>query len=47
GFRYYVFLRKKSADVISSNNRLSIIIGAIFGALFLSRLAAFLENPIA
>ncbi|CAG2534716.1 Prolipoprotein diacylglyceryltransferase [Maribacter dokdonensis] len=47
GFRYYVFLRKKSADVISSNNRLSIIIGAVFGALFLSRLVAFFENPIA
>lgn len=44
-FRYYVFLRKKSSDTISSNNRLSIIIGAIFGALFLSRLVAFFENP--
>ncbi|MEP2056534.1 MAG: prolipoprotein diacylglyceryl transferase family protein [Maribacter litoralis] len=47
GFRYYVFLRKKSTDVISPNNRLSIIIGAIFGALLLSRLVAFFENPIA
>jgi len=45
-FRYYVVLRKKSADTISSNNRLSIIIGAIFGALFLSRLVAFFENPV-
>lgn len=44
-FRYYVFLRKKGGDAISSNNRLSIIIGAIFGALFLSRIVAFLENP--
>lgn len=47
GFRYYVFLRKRSTDVISSNNRLSIIIGAVFGALFLSRLVAFFENPAA
>ena len=47
GFRYYVFLRKRSADVISSNNRLSIIIGAVFGALFLSRVVAFFENPVA
>ncbi|MEP2239064.1 MAG: diacylglyceryl transferase, partial [Maribacter sp.] len=47
GFRYYIFLRKKSTDVISSNNRLSIIIGAVFGALFLSRLVAFFENPVA
>lgn len=47
GFRYYVFLRKKSVDSISSNNRLSILIGAVFGALFLSRFVAFFENPIA
>ncbi|WP_299798888.1 prolipoprotein diacylglyceryl transferase family protein [uncultured Maribacter sp.] len=47
GFRYYVLLRKNSADVISSNNRLSIIIGAVFGALFLSRVVAFFENPVA
>jgi len=46
GFRNYVFLRKRSTDFISSNNRLSIIIGAIFGALFLSRLVAFFENPV-
>ncbi|MFS4492684.1 prolipoprotein diacylglyceryl transferase family protein [Maribacter sp. 2308TA10-17] len=45
-FRYYLLLRKKSSDSISSNNRLSIIIGAIFGALFLSRLIAFFENPV-
>ncbi len=45
-FRYYVFLRKKAKDTISSNNRLSIIIGAIFGALFFSRFIAFLENPV-
>jgi len=45
GFRYYVILRRKNQDQISSNNRLSIIIGAIFGALFLSRLVAFFENP--
>ena len=45
-FRYYIYLRKRSDDTISSNNRLSIIIGAIFGALLFSRLFAFLENPI-
>jgi len=42
-FRYYLYLRK---DKISSTNRLSIIIGAVFGALIFSRLVAFLENPI-
>ncbi|WP_298478375.1 prolipoprotein diacylglyceryl transferase family protein [uncultured Maribacter sp.] len=46
GFQYYRFLRKKSSDLISSTNRLSIIIGAIFGALFLSRFVAFFENPV-
>lgn len=45
-FRYYVFLRKRSADAISSNNRLSILIGAVFGALLFSRLIAFFENPV-
>lgn len=45
-FRYYVFLRKKSKDVISSNNRLSIILGAALGALIGSRLVGFLENPL-
>lgn len=45
-FRYYIFLRKKSSDSISSNNRLSIIIGAIFGALFFSRFFALIENPV-
>lgn len=44
-FRYYVILRRKSNDSISSNNRLSIIIGAVFGALLFSRLLAFMENP--
>jgi phosphatidylglycerol---prolipoprotein diacylglyceryl transferase len=44
-FRYYIFLRKKSTDLISNNNRLSIILGAILGALIGSRLIGFLENP--
>lgn len=45
-FRYYVLLRRRSNDVISSNNRLSIILGAALGALIGSRLIGFLENPI-
>ncbi|WP_345005428.1 prolipoprotein diacylglyceryl transferase [Snuella lapsa] len=45
-FRYYVLLRRKSKDVISTNNRLSIILGAALGALIGSRLVGFLENPI-
>lgn len=46
GFRYYVMLRRKQKDVISSNNRLSIILGAALGALIGSRLIGFLENPM-
>lgn len=45
-FRYYIWLRKKSNDRISNTNRLSIILGAIFGALIGSRLIGFLENPL-
>ena len=45
-FRYYVILRRKSNDVISSNNRLSIILGAAIGALLGSRLVGVLENPL-
>ncbi|WP_109299309.1 prolipoprotein diacylglyceryl transferase family protein [Aquimarina sp. AU474] len=46
GFRYYVYLKKRSNDLISSNNRLSIIIGAVFGAFLGSRIVGFLEYPV-
>ncbi|WP_074408878.1 MULTISPECIES: prolipoprotein diacylglyceryl transferase family protein [Aquimarina] len=45
GFRYYVHLKKRTQDPISSSNRLSIIIGAVFGAFFGSRFFGFLEHP--
>jgi prolipoprotein diacylglyceryltransferase len=45
-FRYYVFLKKRSTDHISSNNRLTIILGAAIGALIGSRVVGFLENPV-
>ena len=45
GFRYFMFLRKKQGDVIASENRTWILIGAIFGALLGSRLIGGLENP--
>ncbi|MCK8480403.1 prolipoprotein diacylglyceryl transferase [Psychroserpens algicola] len=45
-FRYYVVLRRKSNDHISSGNRLSIILGAALGALIGSRVVGFLENPL-
>tara|TARA_R110002033_G_scaffold50094_4_gene97059 strand:+ start:14 stop:757 length:744 start_codon:yes stop_codon:yes gene_type:complete len=46
GFRYYIFLKRRQKDVISSNNRLSIILGAALGALIGSRLVGILENPL-
>lgn len=45
-FRYYVYLRKKTVDPISSDHRLSIIVGAVFGALLGSRLIGFFEYPL-
>ena len=45
-FRYYVWLRKKRTDQISSGNRLSIILGAIVGAFIGSRFIGYLENPM-
>ncbi|MBQ0733456.1 prolipoprotein diacylglyceryl transferase [Aquimarina celericrescens] len=46
GFRYYVYLKKNTQDPITNTRRLSIIIGAVFGAFFGSRIVGFLENPI-
>lgn len=46
GYRYYVFLRKRTNDTIVSSNRLSIILGAAIGAFLGSRIMGFLENPV-
>jgi phosphatidylglycerol:prolipoprotein diacylglycerol transferase len=45
GFRYFLRLRAKEGDSISSPNRTLILIGAIFGAFIGSRLIGGLENP--
>jgi phosphatidylglycerol---prolipoprotein diacylglyceryl transferase len=45
-FRYYTYLRKQISDTISHTNRLSIILGAIVGALIGSRFIGFVENPL-
>lgn len=47
GFRYFIYLRKKQGDRISSMNRTWVLIGAIFGALIGSRLVGGLEDPVA
>src|SRR6218665_625152 len=46
GYRYYVFLRKRTNDTIVSANRLSIVLGAAIGAFLGSRIMGFLENPV-
>ncbi|MBL6447205.1 prolipoprotein diacylglyceryl transferase [Fulvivirga sp. 29W222] len=45
-FRYYLFLRRKVADHLSTSTRLTIILGATFGALIGSRIIGFMENPV-
>ncbi|WP_154640152.1 prolipoprotein diacylglyceryl transferase [Lewinella sp. W8] len=45
GYRYYVYLKQRSADRISSGNRSTIIIGAALGALIGSRVFGWLEHP--
>lgn len=45
GYRYYVYLKKHTHDLIGSHNRLMIFIGAAFGAFVGSHLLGILENP--
>lgn len=45
GIRVYYYLRKKSTDSISDENRLFILVGAMLGALIGSRVIANLETP--
>jgi len=43
-YRYYVYLKRRRGDAISSENRLWIILGATIGALLGSRLVGGMEN---
>jgi phosphatidylglycerol:prolipoprotein diacylglycerol transferase len=45
GFRYFLYLRKNQQDAINSSNRIWILIGAIFGSIFGSRIVGGLEDP--
>ncbi len=44
GFRYFLFLRKRKGDEVSTQNRMIIIVGALFGAILGSRLVGGLED---
>ena len=46
GYRYYVYVRKRTGDTISSSNRLTLILAAAVGAFIGSRVVGFLENPV-
>ena len=46
GFRFFIYLKNKKGDILNSDNRVWIIIAAIFGALLGSRLVGGLENPV-
>ena len=45
GYRYYAWLRKNTRDQITSSQRLTIFIGAAFGAFIGSHLVGIFENP--
>jgi phosphatidylglycerol---prolipoprotein diacylglyceryl transferase len=45
-YRYYIFLKRRTPDLISPSNRISIILGAALGAFVGSRMMGFLENPM-
>jgi phosphatidylglycerol---prolipoprotein diacylglyceryl transferase len=46
GFQYYLYLRKKSVDLISDDHRLWIFIGAAFGGFLGSHILGIFEKPI-
>ena len=45
GFRYFVYLRSKAEDKISTDDRTIILIAAAAGAFLFSRLVGAFENP--
>lgn len=44
GFKYFQYLRRNSGDRLSGTNRSWVLVGAIFGSLFGSRILGGLEN---
>ena len=45
GFRYFLYLRKRTIDTISNDNRTLIFIAAALGAFLGSRFIAYFETP--
>jgi len=45
GFRYYLFLRNRNDNQINEDKNLTIIIGGVLGAAFLSKLLGYFEHP--
>ena len=46
GFRYYLYLRKTTTDLINEGDRLTIFIGAAAGAFVGSHVLGILEKPL-
>lgn len=46
GYRYYAYLRRNTTDLISSEHRLLIFVGAAAGAFIGSHVIGVLENPL-
>ncbi len=44
GFRYFLYLRKRQGDSIATQNRLIILVGALFGSIIGSRIVGGLED---
>lgn len=45
GFRYFLFLRKRTTDTITTDHRTLLLIAAASGAFLFSRVVGFLETP--
>lgn len=45
GFRYYLYLRRKTPDSVDDDSRRWLLTGAVLGAAFLSKTLAFFEHP--
>lgn len=44
GFQYYQYLRRKSVDLLTLDQRISVIVGAIFGAACGSKILGYFEH---
>lgn len=46
GFQYYLFLRRRQDDILTQDQRISVIIGGLFGSILGSIILGYLEHPV-